>query len=140
MPISTAKLANTVSPVPVFSHTACITQTVTIKFSSGTALSSGIDLWNPDLFGFSPLIIVTPAAWTTAVITAQLSLDGVTWSDIHLLAGEFTTSGTVLANQAHVLSAYPFRGVPFIRFRSGNAAIPVNQLADRIVTVICGTL
>jgi hypothetical protein len=140
MPISTAKLANAASPIPSFVHQACITKTATISFTSGTALSSAIDLRNPDLFGFTPLILVTPAAWTAAVITAQLSLDGVTWSDMHLLTGEFTTTGTVLANQAHVLSAYPFRGVPFIRFRSGNAAIPVNQAADRVVTVILGTL
>jgi hypothetical protein len=140
MPISTAKLANTASPIPVFSHTAAITKTVTITFPSGTALSSSIDLRSPDLFGFNPLILITPAAWTAAVITAQLSLDGTTWSDIHLLTGEFTTTGTVLANQAHVFTAYPFRGMPFVRFRSGTSASPVNQAADRVVTVICGTV
>ena len=140
MAISTAKLVNTALPIPGFAHTATISKIVTITFPSGTALSSGIDLRSPDLFGFAPLIFITPAAWTAARVSAQLSLDGITWTDIHMLAGEVATTGTVLANQAHVFDGYPLRGIPFVRFRSGIAATPVNQAAERVVTVICGTV
>lgn len=140
MAISTAKLINTALPIPGFAHTATISKTTTITFPSGTALSNEINFQNPDLFGFAPLVFITPAAWTAARITVQLSLDGVTWSDVHLMTGELATTGTVLANQAHILDGYPLRGISFVRFRSGIAASPVNQAAERIVTVICGTV
>jgi hypothetical protein len=141
MPISTAKLANAASPIPTFNHPAVIAKNISVTFTSGSALSSAVDLRSPDLFGFHPIAITTPSAWTTARISVQMSYDGATWTDVHLWnTGEYATTGTALASQTHILDVYPLRGMPFVRFRSGVSASPVNQAADRVVTVICGTV
>lgn len=139
MPISTAKLYDSGHPVPGFAHNATISKIVTIQINSGTALSSGIDLRTPELFGFTPMVVITPSAWDTAKISAQVSLDGVNWLDFHNWDADFESAHTINASEAHTITGYPFRGIPFVRFRSGTANAPVNQTANRTLTIICGT-
>jgi len=139
MPISTAKLYDSGHPVPGFAHNASISKIVTITILSGQSLSSPIDLRNPDLFGFTPMVFITPSAWDAAKVSAQISVDGVNWFNFHLWNSDFESAHTLLASEAHMITDYPFRGIPYVRFRSGTDNAPVNQTANRTITVICGT-
>lgn len=139
MPISTAKLYDTGHPVPSFAHNATISKIITVQINSGTALSSAIDLRTPELFGFTPMVVITPSAWDSAKMSAQVSIDGVNWLNFHEWNSNFESAHTLLASEAHAITGYPFRGIPFVRFRSGTDNAPVNQSADRILTIICGT-
>jgi hypothetical protein len=102
---------------------------------SGAALSQGILIGDKVLCG-----ILAPAAWTAAVLTFQVSFDdGLTWADYYddganeqtLVAGAMAASGKYIA-----LDASQFAGVTWVKVRSGTTGSPVNQAADRLVTLI----
>jgi hypothetical protein len=102
---------------------------------SGAALSQGILIGDKVLCG-----ILAPAAWTAATLTFQVSFDdGVTWSDYYddggneqtLVLAAMAASGKYIA-----LDASQFAGVTWIKVRSGATGAPVNQGADRLLTLI----
>ncbi|MES2055830.1 MAG: hypothetical protein V4564_07830 [Pseudomonadota bacterium] len=94
---------------------------------SGAALSAEVDIGSKQLVG-----IAMPAAWTTAVITLQASLDGgATWLELVNTTG--AVSYTVAAGQFLALDPATLRGVNAIKVRSGTSGLAVNQGADRIV-------
>lgn len=102
---------------------------------SGAALSQGILIGDKVLCG-----ILAPAAWTAAVLTFQVSFDdGLTWNDYYddganeqtLVLGAMAASGKYIA-----LDASQFAGVTWVKVRSGTSASPVNQGADRLVTLV----
>lgn len=108
------------------------TQPVTI--ANGAALSGLADLGGVVLVG-----IVMPAAWTTAALTfsasAEPSTGSQTFSDLYVSGGT-ELSYTVVA--AHYIAVDPanWYGIRFVKLRSGTGGAPVNQAADRILTLI----
>ena len=94
---------------------------------NAAATGAGFNLNNASLVG-----IYMPATWTTAVITFDTSLDGVTWQSALDING---TEITVQAAQGknHQINAQVFEGVQWLRVRSGTFASPVNQGGARVI-------
>ncbi len=78
---------------------------------------------------------VMPAAWTAAAITVLASLDGTNFLPVHNGAGT-EISYTVGANRIVDLTGARLHTLRYFRLRSGNTATPVNQGADRTITVL----
>lgn len=79
---------------------------------------------------------VTPAAWTAAALSFDVSIDGATFKTLRY------PDGTELSLAALTLDAYvPFPtliGAAKIRFRSGLSGSTTNQGAERTFTVVMG--
>lgn len=108
---------------------------VPFAIASGASLSGGINL--ADLI---PSVILMPAAWDAAAITAQISPDGTNWWNLYDTATELSL--TVAVDRAQVLTASLFAAAPgpWWRLRSGTLASPVTQTAARTLIVICRPL
>lgn len=107
-----------------------ITQTQTAMIASGASLSGPIALNAKSLIG-----IAAPAAWTAAELTFQVSADdGATFQNL------FNESGVEVAlnfDAGRFVRLLPdeWTGFTHIKIRSGPASLPVNQAADRILTL-----
>lgn len=98
--------------------------------ANGASLSGAIDLSTQTLLGY-----VMPAAWTTAGLTFQVSLDGVTYVDLYDNAGT-EISHVVGASRFVRVSPADWVGIKYVKVRSGTAAAPVNQGASRAITLV----
>ena len=99
--------------------------------ANGASLSSSLDLR-----GYVPTALYMPGTWTAAGITLQTSFDGSTFVNVHISGVEYTL--TASASIYIPLDAESLRGVRHIKIRSGTAGVPVNQGADRTITLMCG--
>ncbi len=102
-----------------------------VKIAAGQSVSGGQDLQRQTLVG-----IYVPSGWTSASLTLQASPDGTNWSDIKTFAGDEyeIVAGT---GACYVpLVQIELQGVAWIRVRSGTAAVPVNQVAERDITLV----
>jgi len=116
-------------------------QTITAVIPSGTATSTAIDMTDPSLYGYTPAVVVLPAAWTTAVLSIEVSFDGTTWSDLHQwTAGAYTTNAALVAGDATSMINLPLKGVPYWRIVSGSHTVPVNQAATRTLQILLVTM
>ena len=103
----------------------------TVTIASGASLSDAVKIpLDVDLIG-----LVMPAAWDTADLTLQGSWDGTTYGNIHTQAGTEVTI-VAAAGQAIYLADTDIRAYPYLKFRSGPSATPVNQTAARTLTLI----
>lgn len=93
--------------------------------ANGTALSPAVCIFNSRL-----IAIQFPAAWTAAVLTFQVSMDGITYTDLYDSLGN-EISVVVAANHGVALDVTLFAGWEFLKIRSGTGAVAVNQAADR---------
>ena len=104
---------------------------IPVTIANGTSLSAAIDL-----SAYRAFAISMPAAWTTASLTFQASVDGINYFNVYDDTGVEVTA-TVAASQYVVVSApVKMLGVRWIKVRSGTSGTPVNQGADRIVTIV----
>jgi len=108
-------------------------QLLTATIASGASFSNTIDLSFHVLVGF-----VTPAAWTTAAIDIEVSIDGVnfftnTYDSSGITTGIYLTPVVSSGYSVDALALIPYN---FVRFRSGTTAVPVNQAAARTISVI----
>lgn len=102
-----------------------------VTVSNGTSLSNSVDLGPNRLFG-----IVMPAAWTAANLTFSVSVDGITYNNLVDDGGAEVTV-TAAASQFIVMSNPPkWFGIRWLKVRSGTSATPVNQGADRIISIV----
>lgn len=104
------------------------TETATI--ASGSALSSAIDLKGRVLVG-----VEMPEAWTAANITMQASDDNSSFYDFYERDG---TEYTITASASRYIAIQPFEtaNISYIKLRSGTTGTPVNQGADRTISLI----
>jgi hypothetical protein len=94
--------------------------------ASGQALSAPVNLGAKTLVG-----IAMPISWDTANLSFQVSVDGgTTWLEF---SDGSLVSRTVAAGQFLSLDPSLFAGVNAIKVRSGSAASPLNQSADRVL-------
>jgi len=102
-----------------------------ITILSGAALSGALNLGDKTICGF-----YMPAVWTAAAMSFQVSNDGgTTWLEYYDSKAALS-SWPVVAVQFIAVDPVMFRGVNCIKFRSGTSATPVNQGADRLITVV----
>lgn len=98
--------------------------------ANGENLSGAVDLGDKTMTG-----IVMPAAWTAAVLTFAVSADGVTYNPLYDEDGSEVTE-TVAASRAIRLDPAQWAGWRYVKIRSGTAAAPVAQGAERIVQIV----
>lgn len=98
---------------------------LTASIPNGQSITANLDL------GTSRLVrISTPAAWTAANLTFQVSADGATWVNLYDASGnEYTV--TAAASRGIIIPLSDFLGVRYIAIRSGTSAVPVPQGAQR---------
>jgi hypothetical protein len=113
-------------------------ESVTVTIPSGTAISGPVDLGN----NCERIGVLMDAAWTTAAITFQVSVgSGGPWRSLYDDAGAEVqiTSANAVAGRAISLATTQLQAVlaPWrhIKLRSGSAATPVNQAADRKLVI-----
>ncbi len=113
-------------------------QTYTFTIANGAALSSTVDLGGAAEFGGSTAsaYFITPAAWDAAAVTMQVSHDGSTWYNLYSGATEASLLASVVTGIQTSVGGSFFAGARYCRFRSGTAAAPVNQTADRVFTLV----
>jgi hypothetical protein len=123
-----------------YSHTlAARVAPVTARASATLTIQSGAAVSNVlDMNGWSLLAIITPAAWTTAVLSFQSAVasDG-TFYPVDDDQTEYALSA-VSASRWVRFQLPDSLSFPFFRLGSGTFAIPVNQAADRALTLILG--
>jgi hypothetical protein len=93
-----------------------------------TAVSTPIYIGQRSIVG-----IGMSAAWTAAALTFQASLDNTTWQDVYIGGSEYNE--TVVAN-TWVIPTATYLQAPYIRLRSGVTVTPVNQAAERTLTIM----
>lgn len=106
------------------------TETATI--ANGASLSNAVNLGTSDLIS-----IIMPAAWTAAALTYQFSVDGTNFYDAYSGTAELTATSAG-ASRMISINAATYDAARYIKIRSGTSATPVNQAADRTLTLILG--
>lgn len=111
---------------------------IPVLIASGGSLSAAINLGGLELVG-----VAMPAAWDAANITfVGLSADGSTYGKVQNEAGTELTITSPAAQLYIALSQAVtgvVRGLGSIKVRSGTAALPVNQTANRTLWLVCLT-
>lgn len=79
--------------------------------------------------------LIMPAAWTAADITFQVSIDGVNYADLYDKAGA-EVSYKAAVSRGIQLGDFDLAPWMYIKVRSGTAAVPVNQAAERAIQVV----
>lgn len=103
--------------------------TFTVTIANGASLSDAVQTG-----GMVPLGIILPASWTTAGLSFAVSVDDTNYFALQSMTGEVTASAA--ASQYIALDPNIFIGINSLKVRSGTAGTPVNQAADRIITVV----
>lgn len=107
---------------------------VTASIANGASVSGTVDLTNTAILGF-----VAPAAWTAAALNIEVSTNGSTWVTAGLIdsyGSSVSSWSSVTAGAGYSVDAAAMLPWQYVRFRSGTAASPVNQGAQRDFTVI----
>lgn len=116
-------------------------QVITATIPSGTSTSTAIDMTNPTLYGYTPVVIFLPAAWDSAKLSMQVSVDGATWTVFQLWdTGQWQTSATLQASDSVWMNGYPLKGMPYWRIISGVHNNTVNQTATRTLQILLATI
>jgi len=102
---------------------------IPLTILNGASLSNAVPL-----FGGLLSVIEMPAAWTAATLTFQTSGDNVNFFNVY---DELGTEVSSLADAARRIRLEPsqWAAISQIKIRSGTAAVPVNQGADRILYI-----
>lgn len=101
---------------------------------SGTALSNAVCV-----LGYDIVAIQMPAAWTSAVVTFETSMDDSTYSEVYDDAGNEVSLTVAAGRWVTIPSDVSLHFGTYIKVRSGTNATPVNQAADRELGVIAAS-
>lgn len=102
-----------------------------VTIANGASLSSAIAIGADMMVG-----IFMPPAWTAAGLTFQASPDGgTTWGEVVDTAG-VAIGYTVAAGTFTQVPQGNWCGINMLKIRSGTLALPVNQGADRVFTLM----
>jgi hypothetical protein len=103
---------------------------LSVTISNGTSLSPAVGLGDGSLVG-----IAMPAGWDGATLSFQVSIDGgTTWLEMESISAAVSVAAA--SGQFIAIDPAIWRGVNHVKVRSGTAASPVNQTADRALTLI----
>ena len=114
-------------------YVATARKTVTATIASGAALSNVIDVR-----GYRVAGIMMPGTWTAAKVSFRCcDTSGGTFLDVYNDANA-EVSMDVTAAKVHMINTLrnQLSGLSYIKLRSGVTATPVNQAADREITLI----
>lgn len=103
---------------------------VEVTIAADAALSDAAD------FQASRLTrVIFPADWTEAAATFQVSEDGETWFDLFVETAEYSLTSAA-ADRAVAVNPAIFYDVRRLKVRSGTAAVPVDQAAQRTIKLV----
>jgi len=100
---------------------------VAFTILAGESLSNSLHL-----YGDLPAMLEMPPTWDTAALTFRHSYDGGTFQNLYTPSGEEVIF-PVAAACNFAFSTALFSGAQYLQLRSGTAAVPVNQTADRVI-------
>lgn len=108
-----------------------LTSTVTVTIAAAGNLSAAVDLSAVAVVG-----IVMPAAWDAANLTfAGSETQAGTYTNVYDDAGtEYPV--TAAASRRILVPPADLLGGCWLKVRSGTAAVPVNQAAERVLTLL----
>jgi hypothetical protein len=98
--------------------------------NGGSIMADGVDLNQ-----FTPVGVLLPAGWTSAGLSFAASPDGATYGALYDKDGEVMIA-TLAGGEYVVLDPLKFFGARWLKIRSGTAGSPVNQGADRVLTLV----
>ncbi len=108
---------------------------VPVTIAAGSSLSSSARVDEGTV-----VAIVMPSAWDAANITFQASQDGTNWLNVHNEAGDEVTAtaaaGRYIVLMADAADQVVLSSMRYLRLRSGTSALPVNQTAERVITLV----
>lgn len=104
-----------------------------ITIGSGQSESSALEVVSETLVG-----IYMPAAWDAADLGFSASPDGTTFHEVHDLGAPLTVQAD--AGQYIPVDFTKLVGVGHLKVRSTSGGSPVNQTAERELTVVFRTL
>ena len=108
------------------------TRQANVTIAADAALSGAVCLGDGVLCA-----IQMPAVWTAADLSFQVSDDGgTTWTELLDSAGVAIAVTTPAATERLEVDASDFKSAVFLKVRSGTSAIPANQAAARVLTLI----
>lgn len=103
---------------------------VTATIDNGASLSDAVHVRDQTL-----VAVAMPASWTAASLTFQASHDGTTYRDVYDAEGtEFEVAAA--ASRWIALDPADFASAAYLKVRSGTTGTPVNQGAERAVTLV----
>lgn len=106
------------------------------SLTSAVRIGGGVDqAGNTTPDSFHLFAIIFPSAWTAANATFQISADGTTFVDLYDADGTETIAQADASRAVHLDPAI-FSAVPYLKIRSGTSGTPVNQAADRVLTLV----
>lgn len=109
----------------------CAWEAFPVTISSGASLTGTINLSGLRLFS-----IAMPSSWTAANLTFQMSPDsGTTWVNLRDQSGNEVVA-VADASCCVLLTPAQFASIQYLRIRSGTAATPVAQAADRSLQLV----
>lgn len=107
---------------------------INVTISSGQSLSGALDIGgiNVEIIG-----IVMPVAWTAANLTFQVSADGTTFQNLYDDGGNelMVAAGAGRTIGLHSDVSRALGRFRYLKVRSGTSGTPVNQAADRTITL-----
>lgn len=106
-------------------------RTVVATIASGASVSDAIDIGAAELVAIS-----MPAAWTTASITFQNTVDDSTYQAVNDAAGSEVAVLLPVASKNIIFSFAGIKGFGKLKLVSGTAALAVNQGAERLITLV----
>lgn len=99
--------------------------------ANGQSLSGAVDL-----LASRPAFVITPDTLTDGDMTFQASYDGVNFFDLYDKDGEVKIPAAVVdVNRAISLDLSTFFSLRYLKIRTGTAAVPVVQTAQRILVI-----
>lgn len=104
---------------------------VSATIADGQSLSAGVDLGGRALVG-----IETPAGWTTAVMTFQVSTDNSTWIEYEDVNGTAIQIPSTAASKYRAIDPADFISVRYLKVRSGTSGSAVAQSGGDVVTLV----
>lgn len=104
--------------------------TISATIANGAALSASVSLNGRNLWS-----ILMPSGWTAADITFQGSIDGTNFFDIYEGGTEYQLA-VAASRMVTMTKPFLFYALTNIKIRSGTAATPVNQGAERVLSVV----
>ena len=103
----------------------------TVMIANGASLSDAVDL-----YGFTVKALLVPAAWTAAPVSFAASFDNGSFGDCFNQEGAEYMINIGASRLIPLSLSALFDAGRYFKLRSGTAAVPVNQGAARILTLL----
>lgn len=106
-------------------------EVVPVTIPNGGSLSGAAKI------GLSQIVGLDVPTIDSATLSFQVSADGVTYRNAYDAAGAEVTTGAANTGNRFLAAPASVAAAAYVKVRSGTGGTPVNQGADRTITLIC---